>query len=131
MYPIFVFVQNDHTTILIAEDEPLMLKTISIKLKKDGYDVITCQDGQEAILGINEKHPDIVITDIMLPYASGFEIVNAARAIKDKKIFVIMLSALGQEKTVEEAFSLGADDYMTKPFSLSELSIRVKKLIRA
>jgi DNA-binding response OmpR family regulator len=119
------------TTILIAEDEALMLKTISIKLKKDGYEVITCQDGQEAIAGINEHHPDFVITDIMLPYASGFEIINAARAIKDKKIFVIMLSALGQEKTVEEAFSLGADDYMTKPFSLTELSIRIKKLLKS
>lgn len=118
------------TTILVAEDDALMLKTISIKLKKDGYEVITCQDGQEAIENINESHPDIVITDIMLPYASGFEIVNAARSITDKKIYIIMLSALGQEKTVEEAFSLGADDYMTKPFSLSELSIRIKKFIK-
>ncbi|WP_231401998.1 response regulator transcription factor [Panacibacter microcysteis] len=115
---------------MIAEDEALMLKTISIKLRKDGYDVITCQDGQEAIAKINELHPDLVIADIMLPYASGFEIVNAVKAIAEKKIYVIMLSALGQEKTVAEAFSLGADDYMTKPFSLSELSIRVKKLIR-
>jgi DNA-binding response OmpR family regulator len=119
------------TTILIAEDEALMLKTISIKLRKDGYEVITCQDGQEAIAGINEHHPDIVIADIMLPYASGFEIINAARAVAGKKIFVIMLTALGQEKTVEEAFSLGADDYMTKPFSLSELSIRIKKLVKS
>lgn len=117
-------------TVLVAEDEALMLKTISIKLKKDGYDVITCQDGQEAITGIQQFKPDIVITDIMLPYASGFEIINAARSITEKKIYVIMLSALGQEKTVEEAFSLGADDYMTKPFSLSELSIRIKKLIK-
>ncbi len=122
--------QNETKTILVAEDEPLMLKTISIKLKKDGFEVISCQDGHEAIRGIRQHHPDIVITDIMLPYASGFEIVNAARAIPDKKINVIIVSALGQEKTVEEAFSLGADDYMTKPFSLSELSIRVRKLLK-
>lgn len=117
--------------ILVAEDENLILKAIEFKLQKEGYEVISCTDGKTALENIHSQLPDIVITDLMLPYASGFEIVNAIKAIKEKKIAVIVLSALGQEKTVEEAFELGADDYMTKPFSFTELSIRVKRLIRS
>jgi DNA-binding response OmpR family regulator len=117
--------------ILVAEDETLILKAIEFKLQKEGYEVISCTDGKTALENIHSQLPDIVITDLMLPYASGFEIVNAIKAIKEKKIAVIVLSALGQEKTVEEAFELGADDYMTKPFSFTELSIRVKRLIRS
>jgi DNA-binding response OmpR family regulator len=67
----------------------------------------------------------------MLPYNSGLEIVNYVKSVVHKNTFVMVLSGLGQEKTVEEAFKLGADDYMTKPFSLSELSLRIKKFSRA
>lgn len=115
--------------ILVAEDEALMLRTIELKLKKDGHDVIGCSDGKQALQQIAEQQPDLVITDIMLPFASGLEIVQEVKKY-EKKISVIVLSAMGQEKTVEEAFSLGADDYVTKPFSLSELSIRVKRFQR-
>ena len=115
--------------ILVAEDEALMLRTIELKLRKDGHDVIGCSDGKQALQKIAEHAPDLVITDIMLPFASGLEIVQEVKKL-EKKISVIVLSAMGQEKTVEEAFSLGADDYVTKPFSLSELSIRVKRFQR-
>jgi DNA-binding response OmpR family regulator len=114
--------------ILVAEDEPMLLKTIELKLKKEGYEVIAASDGKEALAGINEKAPDLVITDIMMPYASGLEIVSLLRKEGSKKIPVIMLTAMEQEKVVMEAFELGADDYITKPFSLNELVIRVKKL---
>lgn len=116
--------------ILVAEDEPLMLKTIELKLKKDGHEVITCNDGKEAMLKLQQDLPDLIITDIMLPYTSGLEIVEAVKKNTSKSIPIIVLSAMGQEKTVEEAFSLGADDYVTKPFSLSELSMRVKRFQR-
>ncbi|WP_153798922.1 response regulator transcription factor [Foetidibacter luteolus] len=117
--------------ILIAEDEPLMLKTLELKLKKEGYDVLGCPDGRDALNKISHFMPDMVITDIMLPYASGLEIVNAVKAIGEKNIPVIVLSAMGQENTVEEAFTLGADDYVTKPFSLTELAMRIKRLARS
>ena len=117
--------------ILVAEDEPLMLKTLELKLKKEGYEVVGCPDGKDALHQLGYHMPDMVITDIMLPYASGLEIVNAVKAIGQKNIPVIVLSAMGQEKTVEEAFQLGADDYVTKPFSLTELAIRIKRLTRA
>ena len=115
--------------ILIAEDEPLMRKTICMKLEKDGYAIISCADGKEAIQKIEEEKPDLVITDMMLPYASGFEIIKFAKD-NNSAIPVIVLSALGQENTVENAFELGADDYITKPFNLNELSIRVKRLLK-
>lgn len=114
--------------ILVAEDEPMLLKTIELKLKKEGYEVIAASDGKEALNCINEKSPDMVITDIMMPYASGLEIVSLLKKEDGKKIPVIMLTAMEQEKVVMEAFELGADDYITKPFSLNELVIRVKKL---
>jgi DNA-binding response OmpR family regulator len=115
--------------ILIAEDESIMRKTVGLKLEKEGYTVIDCVDGKEALEKIETESPDVVITDIMLPYASGLEIIKAAKE-KNTAIAVIVLSALGQEKTVEEAFELGADDYITKPFNLNELAIRVKRLLK-
>ena len=115
--------------ILVAEDEPMLLKTIELKLKKEGYEVITTADGREAVAKIEEMDPDLVITDIMMPYVSGLEIVAIVRKKNNKRIPIIMLSAMEQEKVVMEAFELGADDYITKPFSLNELVIRVKRLM--
>ena len=114
--------------ILVAEDEPMLLKTIELKLRKEGYEVVTTSDGREAAARIDDADPDIVITDIMMPYVSGLEIVSLLRKKTHKKIPIIMLSAMEQEKVVMEAFELGADDYITKPFSLNELAMRVKKL---
>lgn len=115
--------------ILVAEDEPMLLKTIELKLKKEGYEVIATADGREAIDKIEKENPDLVVTDIMMPYASGLEIINFVRQKMDKKIPIIILSAMEQEKVVMEAFELGADDYITKPFSLNELAMRVKRLM--
>ncbi|NCI51269.1 response regulator transcription factor [Sediminibacterium roseum] len=114
--------------ILVAEDEAMLLKTIELKLRKEGYEVIATNDGREALKKIVEVQPDMVITDIMMPYSSGLEIVSFVRQQIEKKIPVIVLSSMEQEKVVMEAFDLGADDYVTKPFSLNELLIRVKKL---
>ena len=116
--------------ILVVEDNQLILKVIETKLKKEGYDVISCENGKEAIEKITHSLPDLVITDIMLPYNSGLEIVSFVKVGLKKNIPVIVLSGMGQERTIEEAFKLGADDYMTKPFSLSELSMRIKRFSR-
>lgn len=117
--------------ILIAEDEPLILQTLELKLKKEGYEVVGCPDGLDAIQKIDAEQPDLVITDIMMPYMSGLEVVRKVKQDgMGKSIPVIVLSTMGQESIVEEAFELGADDYLKKPFSLSELSIRIKKLAR-
>lgn len=116
--------------VLLIEDDILIQKAVALKLKKDGLDIVCCNDGREGLEKLNAEQPDLVLTDVMLPYVSGLEIVSAVKALPDRQINVIVFSSMGQEKIVEEAFELGADDYITKPFSLNELSIRVKKQLR-
>ncbi|MFM7727787.1 MAG: response regulator transcription factor, partial [Flavobacteriales bacterium] len=98
-------------------------------LLKEGYVVKLARDGKAAMALIEEWQPDLIITDIMMPYLTGLEIVHQAR--KDLHCFapIIIVSSIGLEKTVLEAFQLGADDFITKPFSPNELSVRVKKLL--
>jgi len=115
--------------ILVVEDEIIMLKTIELRLKKDGYTIIVSEDGRDALKKIGEFDLDLIITDIMMPFASGLEIIEAAKKRVGKTIPVIVLSAMGQENVVLEAFQLGADDFITKPFSPNELSMRVKRYI--
>jgi DNA-binding response OmpR family regulator len=117
--------------ILVAEDEPIMLKTIELRLKKDGHEVIVTDNGRDAIEQIDLQNPDMIITDIMMPYSSGLEIVGKVKKQSQRKVPIIVLSAMGQENVVLEAFNLGADDYITKPFSPNELSVRVKRLAQS
>jgi two-component system response regulator VicR len=117
--------------ILIVEDDPLMLKTMESCLKKGGYDVISAMDGKEAIRKIEVDLPDMVITEIMLPSAGGMEIINFAKNINSKKLPVIVLSKIGLEKTINDAFQLGADDFITKPFSPDELLNRIRRLYKS
>lgn len=113
--------------ILIAEDEPIMLKTLELRLKKDGHTVVAVSDGKQALEQLRVSLPDLVITDIMMPFASGLEIIAEIKKNIARKVPVIILSAMGQENVVVEAFNLGADDYITKPFSPNELSMRVRR----
>lgn len=112
--------------ILIAEDEPITLATMEFRLVKDGHEVISAENGQDALTKLNDITPDLVITDIMMPFASGLEVLSAVKKL-NANIPVIVLSAMGQENVVLEAFTLGADDYITKPFSPNELALRVKR----
>ncbi len=114
--------------ILIAEDDELILRTVEHKLVKEGHEVVLTRNGREAIEKINELNLDLVVTDIMMPFASGIEILSAIKSI-GKKIPVIVLSSMGQEEVVVDAFDLGASDFMVKPFSPNELIIRIKRLI--
>jgi DNA-binding response OmpR family regulator len=113
--------------ILVAEDDQLMLKILEFRLKKDGHEVIVTRDGREAVAKLDEFQPDLVITDIMMPYLSGLEVVGAVKSKYPTGTPVIILSGMGQENVVLEAFQLGADDYITKPFSPNELSVRVHR----
>ncbi|MCW3108154.1 MAG: transcriptional regulator [Segetibacter sp.] len=113
--------------ILIAEDEPVILETMKLRLKRDGHEILTATNGKEAIEEIIAANPDIIITDIMMPFNSGIEVLGFAKS-KNKNTKVIVLSMMGQENVVLEAFQLGADDYITKPFSPNELVARVNRL---
>jgi DNA-binding response OmpR family regulator len=115
--------------ILIAEDDELMLRTLEFRLKKDGHSIMMARDGREALQLIDTFLPDLVITDIMMPYSSGMEIVGFLKQKYNNSIKVIILSGMGQENVILEAFRLGADDYITKPFSPNELSVRVNRFV--
>src|SRR5690606_28633390 len=113
--------------ILVAEDDELILKTIEHKLVKEGYEVILTRNGKDAIAKILETEIDLIITDIMMPFASGIEILSAIKTA-GKNIPVIMLSSMGQEDVILNAFDLGAADFIVKPFSPNELMLRVKRI---
>jgi DNA-binding response OmpR family regulator len=115
--------------ILLVEDESLILKALEFRLKRDGYEVIKAVDGRDGIKMIDTQQFDLLITDMMLPFNHGLEVVNRAKEVKGKTFPVIVLSNVGLENVVLEAFKIGADDYITKPFSPAELSIRVKRLL--
>ncbi|WP_247231565.1 response regulator transcription factor [Telluribacter sp. SYSU D00476] len=115
--------------ILVVEDNELLLKAIEFRLKKEGYTIITARDGKEAMDRISRSMPDMIITDIMIPFFSGLEIVSVVRSKFLSRIPIIVLSRVGSEKTILEAFELGADDFITKPFSPNELCMRIKKLL--
>jgi DNA-binding response OmpR family regulator len=114
---------------LICEDDEMVLKMVEFRLQKEGFDVILASDGKEAIEKIKNLKPDVIITDIMMPYLTGLEIVHHVRQVLNFTTPIIIVSSIGLEKTVIEAFQLGADDFITKPFSPNELSVRVKKLL--
>jgi DNA-binding response OmpR family regulator len=115
--------------ILLVEDESLILKALEFRLKRDGYEVLKAADGREGMKMIDSEKFDLLITDMMLPFNNGLEVVNKAKEVKGKSFPVIVLSNVGLENVVLEAFKIGADDYITKPFSPAELSIRVKRLL--
>src|SRR4051812_9079014 len=116
--------------VLVAEDEPLMLMAIEAKLKNEGFDVVGVADGREALKVLENYVPDIIITDILMPYTSGLELISIVKSSQNKNLPIIVLSGLGEENTVMEAFQLGADDFLTKPFNPVELSVRVKRLLK-
>jgi len=119
---------SDSIKILIAEDERMLLKTLEFRIKKDTYQVIAVPDGKAATEYLNSNKPSLLVTDIMMPFVNGLELVKIVKE-KYPDVPIIVLSTLGQEETVMKAFDLGADDFMTKPFSPNELSIRIKKLL--
>lgn len=116
-------------SIVIVEDEPNIAASLSFILGRGGYDVHCVSDGADAVFEIQNRHPDLVILDVMLPNRSGLEIlrdIRAARPIADTPI--LMLSAKGQARDREIAVATGADYYMVKPFSNAEVIQRVGEL---
>tara|TARA_B110000495_G_C22949342_1_gene555903 strand:+ start:688 stop:1050 length:363 start_codon:yes stop_codon:yes gene_type:complete len=115
--------------ILIAEDDLMMLSLLTFRLKKEGYDVIKATNGRDAITKIKFELPDLIVTDIMMPFVSGLELIEFVKNEYKKELPIIIISAAGEEQTVLEAFDLGADDFISKPFSPNELVVRIKKIL--
>ena len=115
------------STILIVDDEPDIITLISRYAKRDGYEVVTAEDGRQAIEACQKEDFDIIIMDVMMPDTDGF---TACKKIKEfKDIPVIMLSARGTEFDKLFGFEVGVDDYVTKPFSPMELMARIKAIL--
>jgi two-component system response regulator VicR len=115
--------------ILIIEDDNLIIKILDFVLKKEGYETHISKDGADGINQIDLLQPDLIITDIMMPYKSGLEITAYSKS-KYPNIPLIIVSALGKEDlTMIEGFKLGADDFIAKPFNPIELTLRVKRFL--
>ncbi len=115
--------------ILVVEDEPNMVAGLRDNFEFEGYEVITARDGVEGLQQALEESPDLVVLDVMMPRLSGLEVCRQLRA-KRPSIPIIMLTARGQEVDKVVGLELGADDYVTKPFSIRELLARVKAILR-
>lgn len=117
-------------TVLVCEDEEIMLTALEFRLRKYGYDVQRAVDGREALAYLSKSLPDIIIADIMMPHVTGLELVTHIREDLKSNIPIIVISALELDEVVLEATKLGADDFITKPFRPVELVLRVRKLLQ-
>ena len=119
------------TKVLVIEDDRSVSEMISYNLKQAGYEVLTASDGQDGLLQAQIKSPDIVVLDLMLPVIDGLDVCRRLRAgASTKDLLIIMLTAKSEESDELIGFSLGADDYVTKPFSVKVLLERIKALRR-
>jgi DNA-binding response OmpR family regulator len=115
--------------LLVVEDDAHIRLGLCDALRAEGYDVVDCRNGAHALPLIKQNKPDLVILDVMLPGKSGFDLCREIRSAKNR-VPILMLSAKGQEIDKVVGLELGADDYVTKPFSLRELLARVQALLR-
>ena len=116
--------------ILIVDDEPNIVLALELLMKREGYTVQSVDDGQKAFDAVREFRPDLIILDIMMPKMDGYEVCQRIRADASlKDIFIVMLTARGREVEKEKGLALGADYYVTKPFSTRELMMKVKEIL--
>ena len=116
--------------ILIADDEPNIVISLEFLLKREGYEVVVAHNGAEALERVRAERPDLAILDVMMPLRNGFEVCQDLRQDPDfKDLRIMMLTAKGRDTEVSKGLALGADVYMTKPFSTRELLAKVKTLI--
>ena len=117
-------------TILVAEDQQHVRSLIEYKLRNSGYIVVCVEDGRAALDKAVEIVPDLVLLDVMMPLMTGFEVLAALRENdRTKQVAVVMVTAQSKEDEILKGLDLGADDYITKPFSPNELAARVKTVL--
>jgi two-component system, OmpR family, phosphate regulon response regulator PhoB len=117
--------------VLVMEDEDALATLLSYNLEKEGYKVVVASDGEEGMLQIDERLPDLVLLDWMLPKLSGIEVCRRIRGKSEtRNLPIIMLTARGEETDRIRGLDTGADDYLTKPFSMTELTARIRAVLR-
>jgi DNA-binding response OmpR family regulator len=117
-------------TLLIADDEPNIVISVEYLMKREGFEVLVAGDGEEALAKIRQHRPDIVLLDVMMPKMNGFDVCQEVRADPALAgVRILMLTAKGRDTEVAKGLALGADVYMTKPFSTRELVEKVRQLV--
>jgi two-component system KDP operon response regulator KdpE len=114
--------------ILVVDDEPQIRRSLQINLEAKGYTVVTAEAGEQAMQAMASHKPDVIVMDLLLPGMDGIELTRQVR--QHSAVPIIFLSAIGEERKKVEALEMGADDYVTKPFSMEELLARIKSVLR-
>ena len=114
--------------ILVVDDEAPIRRSLKLNLETRGYTVDTADTGEKAIMAFENRRPDLLVVDLLMPGMSGIDVIRKLRAVST--IPIIVLSAIGEEARKVQALELGADDYMTKPFGMEELFARIRSLLR-
>ena len=117
-------------TLLLAEDDELLASLLNYRLEKGGYNVTHCRDGKEMKKALSISVPDIIVSDIMMPYFSGMELIGFVRKELNSKVPIIIISSAGNEENVLNAFEMGANDFISKPVSPTELLVRVARELK-
>ena len=116
--------------VLIADDEPNIVISLEFLMRREGYAVTVARDGVAALDAIRRERPDLVLLDVMMPGMSGFDVCQAVRADESfAAVKIVMLTAKGRDTDTAKGIALGADAYMTKPFSTKDLAARVRELL--
>jgi two-component system, OmpR family, alkaline phosphatase synthesis response regulator PhoP len=117
-------------SILVVEDEPNIVLSLQFLMKKAGFDVRVARDGDEALAEVESRVPDLILLDVMIPKRDGYDVCQTIRANPSwQSIYIIMLTAKGREVDREKGIALGANDYVTKPFSTRDLTEKVKQIL--
>ncbi|MFO1129584.1 MAG: response regulator [Rhodospirillales bacterium] len=117
-------------SILVVEDEPNIVLSLQFLMKKAGFEVRVARDGEEALAAVDDRAPDLILLDVMIPKRDGYDVCQTIRANPNwQAIYIIMLTAKGREVDREKGIALGANDYVTKPFSTRDLTEKVKQLL--
>jgi DNA-binding response OmpR family regulator len=120
------------STILVVDDDPVILKLLEVNFEMEGFTVLVAHDGEEGIEVARQDRPDVIVSDIMMPKRSGLELVSELKGDPDTSdIPIILLSAKAQNADVRTGLDSGADDYVTKPFEPLDLVDRVNRLLEA
>ena len=116
--------------VLVVDDEPFICRSLSFVLRKENYEVLEARNGEEALEAIRTHRPDLVFLDVMMPKVNGFEVTRQVKSDPElKNTKIILLTAKGQDSDRETGRKLGADDYMTKPFSPSKILERARQIL--
>ncbi len=115
--------------ILFAEDDDLLASLLNFRMERSGYNVIHAKNGKIVKEYLSKSMPDVIVSDIMMPYFSGIELIDYVRNVLKSSIPIIMISSAGNEENVLNAFKLGANDFISKPVSPSELLVRIGKAL--